>query len=300
MNAAWAVVAAVGLVLVAVLGFRVRPPRARPVSSGPQAGTVELPDDLPAPVVRYHRALGYDGRHVPAVDTFVLWGRAWMRLAPLVRLPVRFWSAHRVGWSARQRLAVTWYGLPVLRAVDDYVHGHGRMRIGRRSVTGPEIDQGENLFLWAELLLVPAFAATRPRVRWQSIDDGSAMLRVPFGRDSDHLLVRFDPDTGLVSECRALRYRSVGGPKLGWYVWFENWTHGSGGWYPARISVRWADHPRPWFVLDVDGTATNVRVDPDLDAGAQVGGPAPDTPDGPTGTVPPRDALKVNTGRGAR
>jgi hypothetical protein len=296
MNTAWVVATAIGLAVVAALGFRVRPPRARPVTGGPSTGTVELSHDLPEPVVRYHRALGFDGWHVPAVDTFVLWGRAWMRPAPPLRLPVRFWSAHRVGWSARQRLAVTWYGLPVLRAVDDYVDGHGRMRIGRRAVTGPEIDQGENLFLWAELLLVPAFAAARQRVRWQSVDTDSALLRVPFGRGSDRLMVRFDPDTGLVSECRALRYRSVGGEKVGWYVWFERWTHGPGGWYPARISVRWADHRQPWFVLDVDGSATNVAIDADLRAG----GPGADTPDGPTGSVPAGDALEVNTGRGAR
>jgi hypothetical protein len=295
VNIQWAVVIAVGLVVVAGLGFRVRPARARPVPAGPPHGTVELTRDLPEPVVRYHRALGFDGWHVPAVDTFVLWGRAWMRPARLFRLPVRFWSAHRVGWNARQRLAVTWYGLPVLRAVDDYVDGHGRMRIGRRSVTGPEIDQGENLFLWAELLLVPAVLAARPGVRWQSVDADSALLRVPFGRDRDRLMVRFDPDTGWITECRALRYRTPGGPKVGWYVWFERWTHRSGGWCPARISVRWADQPRPWFVLDVDGTATNVRVDPDL----EVGGPGPDTPVGPTRPVPVPAGLEVrkSTGR---
>lgn len=297
MNAHWAVALALGLAVVAVSGFRVRPARIRPVPAGEPGGTVDLGRDLPAPVVRYHRALGHDGHRVPAVDTFVLWGRAWMRPAPLLRLPVRFWSAHRVGWNGRQRLAVTWYGLPVLRAVDDYVDGHGRMRIGRRSVTGPEIDQGENLFLWAELLLVPAMAG-RPGVRWQSVDADSALLRVPFGAGSDRLMVRFDPDTGLLSECRALRYRTPGEPKVRWHIWYERWTHGPGGRYPGRICVRWADQPRPWFVLDVDGTATNVAIDADLRAGR----PGPDTPDGPTRAVPPSAGLEMRetTGRGAR
>ena len=298
MNAQWVLVATLGLAVVAMLGLRVRPARARAVPTGSPVGTVELARNLPEPVVRYYRALGYDGWHVPAVGTFVLWGRAWMHPAPLLRLPVRFWSAHRVGWNARQRLTVTWYGLPVLRAVDDYVDGRGRMRIGRRSVTGPEIDQGENLFLWAELLLVPAALAARREARWQSIDTDSALLRVPFGRDSDRLMVRFDPDTGLLTECRALRYRTPGGPKVGWYVWFERWTHGPGGWYPARISVRWADQPQPWFVLDVDGMAVNVPIDPDL----KVGSPGQDTSDGPTSSVPSTAALDVRepTGRGAR
>jgi hypothetical protein len=298
MNVQWAVVTTIGLVVAAALGFRVRPVRVGPVAPGPPAGTVETPDDLPAPVARYHRALGFDGWRVPAVDTFVLWGRAWMRPAPLLRLPVRFWSAHRVGWNGRQRLAVTWYGIPVLRAVDDYVDGHGRMRVGRRSVTGPEIDQGENLFLWAELLLVPSAMVSRPGVRWQAVDADSALLRVPFGGGSDRLMVRFDPDTGLLSECRALRYRTPGRPKVRWHIWYERWTHGPAGRYPGRICVRWADQPRPWFVLDVDGMATNVPVDADL----EVGGPGSDTPDGPTRAVPSSGGLEVRetTGRGAR
>jgi hypothetical protein len=192
-----------------------------------------------------------------------------MRRAPLPRLPVTFWSGHRVGWSGRQRLAVTWYGLPVLRGEDDYIAGRGRMRIGRQDVRGPEIDQGENLFLWAELLLIPSVLATRPGVWWEPLDADSARLRVPFGAGEDELLVRFDPDTGLISECRAMRFRTPGQPKVGWHIWYERWTHFPAGRYPARISVRWADQRRPWFVLDVDGVALNGPVDADLSAGPE-------------------------------
>jgi hypothetical protein len=287
MNAFTIIILALGLIAMVVAGLRVRPRPIAPSASGPDAGLVELPGDLPAPVRRYHRELGLDRSHVPAVDTFALWGRAWMRRAPLPRLPVRFWSEHRVGWSARQRLAVTWYGIPVLRGVDDYIAGRGRMRIARQDVAGPEIDQGENLFLWAEMLLVPAVLAARPEARWEPIDSDSARLRVPLGDRSDELVVRFDPDTGLVTECRAMRYRAPGGPKVGWHIWYEQWTHFPAGCYPARISVRWADQRRPWFVLDVDGVAVNIPVDVDL----RVGGPGPDTTDGPTRSTLTRTGL---------
>jgi hypothetical protein len=165
--------------------------------------------------------------------------------------------------------------LAVLRGEDDYIAGHGRMRIGRQRVSGPEIDQGENLFLWAELLLIPSVLATRPGVRWEPVDTDtdtdtdSARLRVPFGTGEDELLVRFDPDTGLISECRAMRFRTPGQPKVGWHIWYERWTHFAAGRYPTRISVRWADQPRPWFVLDVDGVAVNGPVDIDLSASPQ-------------------------------
>jgi hypothetical protein len=262
------VVAAVaGTAGLIALGFRVRP---RPVQPAPPttgstpAPGVTLPADLPAPVVRHYRALGAEGDEVPVVETFMLWGRAWMRRAPLPPLPVTFWSAHRVGWSARQRLAVTWFGLPVLHGVDDYNDGRGRMRIGRSQVEGPEIDQGENLFLWAELLLVPSVLATRPGVRWEPVDADRAALHVPFGADFDRLDVRFDPVTGWIDECRAMRYRTPGGPKVGWHIRYERWSSFPAGWFPRRISVRWADQTRPWFVLDVDGVAVNVAVDADL------------------------------------
>jgi hypothetical protein len=148
------------------------------------------------------------------------------------------------------------------------------------------------------MLLVPAVLAARPGTRWEPLDADSAMLRVPFGGGSDRLVVRFDPDTGMLNECRAMRYRTPGEPKVGWHIWYERWTHCPDGRYPARISVRWADQPRPWFVLDVDGIATNVAVDSDLKAG----GPGPDTTDGPTRPPPAADGLDVKetSGRGAR
>jgi hypothetical protein len=255
---------AAGLAALAALGFRVRPPAVPMPAELASPGTVALPPDLPEPVLRYHSSLGLDAGTAPMIDTFLLWGRAWMRRAPLLGLPVSFWSEHRVGWSARQRLAVTWFGLPVLRGVDDYIDGHGRMRIGRRLVAGPEIDQGENLFLWAELLLVPSVLATRPGVRWEAVDAEHAVLHVPFGTGSERLTVRFDPVTGRLAECHALRYRTPGRPKVSWHITYEGWVPFPSGWYPGRITVRWADQSRPWFVLDVDGVAVNVAVDSDL------------------------------------
>jgi hypothetical protein len=254
-----------GLVGLTALGFRIRPRPVPITAESASPDTVALPDDLPAPVVRFYRSLGVDGT-APVVDTFALWGRAWMRRAPLPRLPVTFWSEHRVGWSGRQRLAVTWFGLPVLRGVDDYIDGRGRMRIGSRLVRGPAIDQGENLFLWAELLLVPSVLATRPRVSWQAVDAEHAVLHAPFGTGSERLTVRFDPVTGRIAECVAQRYRTPDRPKVGWHITYERWVWFPAGWYPTRISVRWADQNWPWFVLDVDGVAVNVPVDPDLTA----------------------------------
>lgn len=138
------------------------------------------------------------------------------------------------------------------------------MRIGGRQVEGPEIDQGENLFLWAELLLVPSVLANRPGVWWEPVDADRAVLHVPFGTGSDRLEVRFDPVTGRISDSWAMRYRTPGDPKVGWHIRYERWDSFPAGCFPTRITVRWADQARPWFVLDVDGGAVNVAVDADL------------------------------------
>jgi hypothetical protein len=258
---------AAGVVALCALvwtGFRVRPRALAGPPGSVDAGTVRLPADLPAPVQRFYRAIGAEGLDVPRVHTLALWGRAWMRQRGLPWLPLTFWSEHTVGWSGQQRLAVTWFGRPVLRAVDQYVNGRGEMVIAGRRVAGHEIDQGENLFLWAELVLLPSVVATRPGVQWEPIDEHRARLRVPFGDESDELIVHFDRQTDLITRCRARRYRDVGGPKIGWQIGYERWPAVPAGRFPARITVTWEDQASPWFVLDVDGAATNVAVSPVL------------------------------------
>ena len=152
-------------------------------------------------------------------------------------MPVTFWSEHRVGWSGLQLLTVTWYRIPILRGRDHYIDDRGEMRIGRRQISGPEIDQGENLFVWAELVLIPSVLATRPGVRWVPIDESSARLVVPFGAGEDEVVFRFDPATGLLSDGTAMRYKDVGGPKVGWRIGYQAWRRFDGGLYPSRITV---------------------------------------------------------------
>jgi hypothetical protein len=260
---------------VAWLGLRVRPRPAAPPEPAGDVGDVELPSDLPEPVARYYRAVGVSDGRARRVDTFALWGRARMKRAPLPWLPVAFWSEHRVGWSARQLLAVTWWSIPVLRGSDTYVGGRGEMRIGRGIVRGPEIDQGENLYLWAEAALVPSAIVARPGVRWEAIDTSSARLRVPSGAGDDELTFTFDDATGFVRSCRALRFRQVGQPRSRWLITYQGWRFfADSGMFPSRITVTWEDDGSPWFVLDVDGVAVNVEVGPGLSAGP-IDEPAP-------------------------
>lgn len=227
-----------------------------------------MPAGLPRPVTTFYRALGYSELRAPRVDTFTLWGRARMKPGPLPWLPVTFWSEHRVGWSGRQLMGITWYRIPILRARDTYLDGRGQMSIGRRRVGGPEIDQGENLFLWAELVLLPSVVATRPGVRWEPLDDLAARLVVPFADSEDEMVFQFDPATGLLEQGTAMRYQRVGGPKVGWRIGYHAWRWFEAGLYPSKITVTWLDRGRPWFILDVDGIAINAPVSELLAAGS--------------------------------
>jgi hypothetical protein len=257
--AATGAAAVAGMAVLSWLGLRIRSRPLRPPGHPARvAEDVALPSDLPAPVGRFYRALGHGDLRVPRVDTLTLWGRARMKRNPLPWMPVTFWSEHRVGWSGLQLLAVTWYRIPILRGRDHYIDGHGEMAIGRRQVSGEEIDQGENLFLWAELVLVPSVIATRPGAHWEPIDEYSARLVVPFGDAKDELVFRFDPVTGLLADGTAMRFRDIGGPKVGWRIGYYAWRWFDTGRFPSRITVTWLDHGRPWFILDVDGVATNA------------------------------------------
>ncbi|WP_018352477.1 DUF6544 family protein [Longispora albida] len=255
----WLVVTIGLLAALAVLaaGFLVTPrPLAPPPETAPPHGTLPPHDGWPQPVRRHYAAS--TGRSSGPVMTFALWGRARMRIRG-VPLRATFWSGHRIGVSARQDITVTWYGLPVLRGVDTFSGGHGRMVIAGRAVTGPEIDQGENLFVWAELVLLPSAIVRRGAV-WLPDGEHSAILVVPYAGGTDTLRFRFDPVTGLLSEGFALRYREPGGEKIGWKLEYRDWRHYGGMLFPSRLTVTWADQARPWFELAVDGVAVNPAL----------------------------------------
>jgi hypothetical protein len=251
----------VALGAAAWLGLQFRPrPLAGPGASS-ELGEAKPPEGLPGTVARHY--LVSFGPKPPRIETMVIWGRARMKRDPLPWMPVSFWSEQRIGSRALQRLAVTWFGLPLLRGTDSYIDGRGEMVIGKQRAVGEEIDQGENLFMWAEAALVPT-AVSLPGVRWEQLDETSARLLVPFRDTVDEMVFRFDSSTGLIREARAMRFREVGGTKLGWRVGYSRWQQFGRVMFPGRISVTWADKGRPWFVLDVDGVAFNVPVSEEL------------------------------------
>ncbi len=126
---------------------------------------------------------------------------------------------------------------------------------------GPQIDQAANLSLWAEYTWLPAVLVTDPRVRWEAVDDHTALLHVPFGDEEQVFVARFDPDTGRLRTLESMRYKdSKSVAKTRWINESSNWQTVGGAEIPATGAVTWLDQGKPWAVFTVEEIALNVDV----------------------------------------
>jgi hypothetical protein len=97
-------------------------------------------------------------------------------------------------------IEATLFGLLLLKVNEYYVHDQERMVFPWGVQEGnPKLDQGGNLGMWAEMLRwLPASLLTDPRVRWEPVDDETALLVVPFKVGQARFVVRFDPTSGQI------------------------------------------------------------------------------------------------------
>ena len=245
-------------------GLHVRPAAFPPVPPPAAApATVPLPAGLPAPVDRFYRRLY--GERVPVISSAMISGRGTLRLFGL-RFPARFRFVHDAGHAYRHYIETTVFGRALMQVNERFVHGHGRMELPFGIEEGAQIDQGANLALWAEAIWLPALWATDSRVRWESIDDVTAVLVVPpaegtnRAEDQERFIVRFDPATGMPWLLESMRYRGSAGAKTLWLNQIEAW--GMVGTYtlPTVTAVTWADEGTPWASFTVEDVAYNVDV----------------------------------------
>ncbi len=233
------------LVGAGLLGLQVRPaafPGLAQASAPPD--TIPLPGGLPAPVARFYRQIY--GERVPLIRTAVISGRGWLRIAGL-KLPARFRFTHDAGRSYRHYIETTLFGLPVMKVNEYYVDDAERMELPWGvDQNNPKLDQGGNLGMWAELLRwAPATLVTDPRVRWEPVDDATAILVVPFEaqQQDERFVVRFDPASGQVRLWEVMRYKGGVGEKTLW------------------VNGAWFDDGGPWASFESEDVAFNVAVD---------------------------------------
>ncbi len=249
------------LIVVLWLGLRVPPrPFAAFPQSGPTPQTAPLPDGLPAPVERYFRQIY--GDRVPVIKSAVITGRAAMSPVGGVTVPARFRFVHDVGKGYRHYFELTWFGLKLGVGNEHYLDGKSRLELPMGlSDEGPNVDQAANLSMWAEYVWLPAALLTTPGVRWQAVDDDTALLVVPFGASEQTFVTRFDPATGRLTTLESMRYKdSKSTTKTLWLNESKNWQIVSGVEIPTAGAVTWFDQGKPWAVFTVEDVVYNVDV----------------------------------------
>lgn len=249
----------VALILLGWLGLQIKP---KPLPDFPQRGgeleTQLLPDGLPAPVERFYRELY--GEDVPVIESAVLTGRARMRIKGIT-FPARFRFTHVAGQAYRHYIETTIFGLPLMRVNEYYVDGKSRLELPFGVEKGPKVDQGANLALWGESMWLPSLFVTDPRVRWEPIDEETALLIVPFGEEEQRFVARFDPETGLMHILESMRYKGADSEdKTLWINEALDWSAVDGHTIPTVGAVTWFDEGTPWAMFTVEDVVYNADV----------------------------------------
>lgn len=251
------------IILTAVgwLGLQIKPRSFAPYPA--QTGalpTVPLPDGLPAPVARYFHQLY--GDQVPVITSAVLTGQASIKPFGFA-LPSRIRFVYEAGQGYRHYIESTFFGFPIMKVNEHYLDGHGRLDLPIIGVTeGPKTDQGANLGLWAESTFMPAIWITDERVRWEAVDEETAVLIVPFGDEEQQFVVRFDPETGDLTLLEAMRYRDEAGDKILWLAAAVpgETIEAGGAAFNATGSATWLDQGTPWATFTAEEIVYNVDV----------------------------------------
>jgi hypothetical protein len=241
------------------LGLRVQPaPLPTPSLVGAPPTVAALPEGLPPPVDRFYRRLY--GERIPVIDTVVVSGRGTMRISG-VTFPSRYRFSHRTGEDYRHYIETTVFGAPLLKVDEWFVDGTGRLELPFGVSEGPQVDQGANLALWAELVWAPAVWATNVAAQWEPVDATTARLVVPFGEATESFTVTFDGSTGLLQRMESLRYKGAGAAtRTLWINEVSEWGALDGQSVPLETTVRWGDESTPWAVLRTEEVLYNADL----------------------------------------
>jgi hypothetical protein len=268
----------IGIILVIIIvggwaGLQVKATSFPSVTPVEQPQSIPIPATLPAPVQRFARAVY--GESLPLVQSAIVQGRA--QLAPVgFPMPTRFRFYYDAARSSHYHdIQVTWFTLPFMRISERNLEGHVKLDLAiiGQVDDAPKTNHAGIQGYWAEVLAwVPSIALTDSRVRWEVMDASSARLYLPGLEDAEAFIVRFDPQTGLMTEVETLRYQSEeNAERWRWFNRILAWAVVDGQRVPVRSQTQWRDDT-PWATWDIENVALNVDVSTRL---AQFGGDLP-------------------------
>ena len=224
----------------------------------PELETVPLREDLPAPVAGFYQRIY--GERVPVITSAVVTGPATLRIRGIT-FPGRIRFTYEAGEGYHHYLETTFFGLPLMRVNEHYLEGKSRLELPFGVEEGPQVDQAANLGLWAEMVWMASVLVTDPRVRWEPIDEETAVLVVPFGEEEQRFVARFDPESGLLQLLESMRYKSAESEKkVLWLNEVREWGRIDGHVIPTIGALTWLDEGTPWAVLEVEDVVYNVDV----------------------------------------
>jgi hypothetical protein len=249
------------LFLLGWLGLQIRPKSFSPYpQETAPLKTIPLPSGLPTPVERFYKTVY--GEQIPVIATAVLKGRA--TISPFgVKLPARFVFVHNAGRDYRHYFEATWFGIPFLKVNEGYLDGESFFESPMGAYYNePNTNQGANLAVWAEAGFFPSIWLTDERVRWEPVDDHTALLYVPFEAQEENFVVRFDPKTDLIGTMEAMRFREAGEgkQKILWITRTEPGPYIEGTKLSTRGSATWLDQGKPWAIFTLEEVDYNVDV----------------------------------------
>ena len=250
------------IVLLGWLGLKIKPAPFSPYpEKTPELKTVPLPAGLPAPVERFYKTIY--GNEIPVIETAVFKGRAF--IAPFgVKLPARFLFVHNAGRDYRHYFEATWFGVPVMKVNERYLDGQSLFEppVGAPIVDDASTNQAANLAVWAEAAWFPSIWITDPRVRWEAVDENTALLFVPFEGKEEDFVMRFNPETGLLDSMEAMRYRDSG-PQAKKILWITRNVPSKkieGTQIDTVGTATWLDQGSPWATFTLEEVNFNVDV----------------------------------------